>query len=121
MKHSFKSIIMKSLKLILISTVLIFTFFRCKSYHKPKDFVKNSDDFTHRSNEEVYNSYLNSLSKEEQLKKIKVLYNGKIYKLKEFEQKKNIKKYQNMVVLKDSISISKYNVDNCKVLLIINK
>ena len=86
----------------------------------PKDFLFNSDDFTNKSNEEVYNAYLNFLSNRELLGNIKVLNKGRIYTIREFEKKEEIKNYQNIVVLKDSISISKYDIDNCKVLLIID-
>jgi len=112
-----KTFIMKK---IIVLILLILTFcYGCKSQEVEDKTLSNPDNFSNNTNKQDYNSYLNHLARQEQLKTIKVLYNNKIYKYEKFKSKIGFKDNLNIDIIKDSTLISKYDVKNCKILFIV--
>jgi|SRR5690554_6478679 len=93
----------------------------CKSQEIENIVISNSDDFSNKSYSQAYNAYLNNLEKEKIHKTTKVLYNKKVYQFEDFKNDIGFNDKLNVTIIKDSISISKYKIKDCKVLIIAEK
>lgn len=117
MKALLKKIIMKR---IIIFILFASIFCGCKSQEIKNGVISNPDDFSNTSSTEDFNTYLNYLANQKNLKSIKVLYDNKILEFKKFRKNIGFNEKQNIDIIKDSIIIiSKYDVKDCKVLILI--
>jgi hypothetical protein len=109
-------------KLYIYTFLIICTslFFKCKS-QKTKVEKIVTDDFSNRSYNQDYNMLINSINRKKQIEKSKILYNGKVFGFNNFLKKIGFKETDDLKIIKDSISIKKHNIKDCKILIIVNR
>lgn len=111
---------MKKFYIYCLFAICTSLFFKCKS-QKIKVEKIVTDDFSNRSYNQDYNMLINSINRNKQIEKSKVLYNGKVFEFNDFLKKIGFKETDDLKIIKDSISIKKYNIKNCKALFIVNR
>ena len=116
MKDLLKKIIMKR---IIVFILFASIFCSCKSQEIKNGIISNPDEFSNTSSTEDFNTYLNYLANQKNIKSIKVLYDNKILGFEKFRKKIGFNEKQNIDIIKDSIIISKYDVKDCKVLILV--
>lgn len=113
---------MKALSLIMYKmTILLLSFLAltsCKSQEIENNNISHLDNFSNESYNQGYNSYLNHIANENQLKTVKVLYNKKIFEFKKFNDKFGLNEKLDIRIIKDSVKISEYQIKNCNILII---
>jgi len=104
---------------LLIALFLVLT--SCRSQNIENNQITIPDDFSNKSYTQEYDTYLNSIATEKQLKTVKVLYNDKVYDFKRFKDKIGFNELSDVSIVKDSTKLSQYQIKNCKVLIIVKK
>ncbi|WP_298997550.1 hypothetical protein [uncultured Tenacibaculum sp.] len=107
------------MKRIIVFILFTSIFCGCKSQKIKNSIISNPDEFSNTSSKEDFNTYLNYLANQKNLKSIKVLYDNKILGFENFRKKIGFNEKQNIDIIKDSIIISKYDVKDCKVLILV--
>ena len=100
---------MKALSLIMYKMTILLLSFLALTSCKSQEI---------ESYNQGYNSYLNHIANENQLKTVKVLYNKKIFEFKKFNDKFGLNEKLDIRIIKDSVKISEYQIKNCNILII---
>lgn len=79
------------------------------------------DDFSNTSYNQDYNMIINSINRNNLIDKTKVLFNGKLFEFNYFLKNIGFKEIDGLKIIKDSTSIKKYNIKDCKILFIANR
>ena len=108
----------KVLRYIIISSTYLL--FNCTS-QKLKFEKRTVDDYSNRSNYQDYNMLINSMARKSQIEKTKVIFNEEIFEFSDFMKNIGFKDTDDLKIIKDSISIKKYDLKNCKTLFIVNR
>lgn len=94
-------------------------FCSCKSQEIKNVGISNPDNFSNTSNTQDFNTYLNYLGNQKNLKSIKVLHNKKVFDFEKFKENVGFNEKQNIDIIKDLTIISKYDVKDCKILILV--
>ena len=107
------------LRVVIISFALC-SLIGCKgNYNLDKVTIDSSGDYSVKERNTEINSLINYFQQQKEMDKIKVIYNKRKYTFERFNKKIGFENINNLQVIKDTLTISKYNIKNCKVLLLI--